>query len=67
MKLCKHCKFFRKSFLIPARHAKCGHAKAVRFNGDELVDGSKPERKYCSSMRDGDVCGREGSLWELQS
>lgn len=66
LKLCKHCKWVRRDWLVPTG-SKCRHEKALRFDSEQLIIGAKPERRLCSIMRDRDnLCGSAGVLWEMR-
>jgi len=64
--LCKDCRYF----LPPGRTSatpRCGHSKAARTGGPDLVTG-EPPRSYqwwCEWMRaDNAECGPDAKLWE---
>jgi hypothetical protein len=65
LRLCKHCKWFRPKWFEQPRFAKCGHIKGVRFSGEQFVNASVPDRRYCATMRESpELCGPLGFLWE---
>lgn len=68
MKLCTHCKFQRRRWLLKEMFPKCLHSLSVKGSDLQLVDGRAPRRIDCDEMRrkDDGPCGPEAKLWELR-
>lgn len=65
LKLCRHCRFYKKGWVMPADLVKCRHPQAIEGTPAQLVDGRAPQHRYCTTMRyDHHPCGTAGNLWE---
>jgi len=66
MRLCKDCRYFLPPGLTSVT-PRCGHPKATRTSGPDLVTGDPPRtfQWWCEWMRnEGAECGPDGNLWE---